>query len=232
LPRLVEPLATPRGDDPEARAGWDAFALYQQGQVAAACERYRDLAAQSRRDEIRRSLSACWARLGRDAYQAGQPVAASQHYRQAVDAAPEREHWMGLGLAHARAGELARGDRGSWSKSSGPSRMPRSWLHEGLAQVVEPRSAPRFVETEVILNRQHFMLDSLESLYRSNAVGAAYQLSHVMCEDLVDRGGMSGIRAFLGRLGRGEPLPQALKDGVGVTVEDLEARLLAAGGRG
>ena len=48
---------------------------------------------------------------------------------------------------------------------------------------------------------------------------------------LVDRGGMSGMRAFLGRLGQGESLPQALKDGIGVSVEDVEARLLAAGGR-
>ena len=46
----------------------------------------------------------------------------------------------------------------------------------------------------------------------------------------MDRGGMSGIRAFLERLGQGEPLPQALKEGAGVSVEDVEARLLAAGG--
>jgi hypothetical protein len=109
-------------------------------------------------------------------------------------------------------------------------RAPR-WLHEGLAQVVEPRSAPRFVETEVSLERQHYTLDSLERLFRSNAVGAAYQLSHVVCEYLVDRGGMSGVRAFMARLGQGESVPQALKDGAGVGVEDLEARLLAAGGR-
>ena len=57
-------------------------------------------------------------------------------------------------------------------------RAPR-WLHEGLAQVVEPRSAPRFVETEVALDRRHYTLDALERLFRSNAVGAAYQLSHV-----------------------------------------------------
>ena len=42
---------------------------------------------------------------------------------------------------------------------------------------------------------------------------------------------MSGMRAFLGRLGQGEAVPQALREGAGVSVEDLEARLLAAGGR-
>lgn len=398
LPRAVEPVAA-RGDDPDARAAREVFALYQQGQVAAACERYRDLAARSRRDDLRRSLGACYARLGRDAYQAGRPAEAIEHYRQAVDAAPEREHWTGLALAHARAGELARGqavveqalrafpddpellylvadlqerqgrtreavetlrrllaretghargrtllarlereqgiESGYWSQESphflvryeggggidvgrsvvdvlerayeslgrdlgvypkervqvgiyvtktfaeiggippefaehvlgfydyqklrlrlsasqagslGLERLVRHeyahllihqatngraprWLHEGLAQVVEPRSAPRFVETEVVLDRQHFTLDALERLFRSNAVGAAYQLSHVICEYLVDRGGMSGMRSLLGHLGQGEPVPQALKEGVGVGVEDVEARLLAAGGR-
>jgi tetratricopeptide (TPR) repeat protein len=401
LPRAVEPVAAPRGDDPEARAAREAFALYQEGQVTAACERYRDLVGRSRRDDLRRSLGGCYARLARDAYQAGRPAEAIEQYRQAVDAAPEeRQHWTGLALAHARAGELARGqavaeqalrafpddpellylladlqerqgrsreavetlrrllareaghargrtlltrlereqgiEGGYWSQESAhflvryeggggievgrsvvdmlerayeslgrdlgvypkervqvgiyvtktfaeiggippefaehvlafydyqklrlrlsasqtgsyslertvrheyahllihhatQGRAPR-WLHEGLAQVVEPRSAPRFVETEVVLDRQHFTLDALERLFRSNAVGVAYQLSHVIVEYLVDRGGMSGMRSFLGRLGQGESLPQALKEGIGVGVEDVESRLLAAGGRG
>jgi tetratricopeptide (TPR) repeat protein len=398
-PRAVEPVAAAGGDDADARAAKDAYALYQRGQIAAACERYADLAARSRRDDVRRSLGGCHARLGRDAYQAGRSAEAVEHYRQAVDAAPVREHWAGLALAHARAGDLARGqaaaeqglrafpddpellylladlqerqgrtreavetlkrllaresghargrtllarlereqgfEAGYWSQESrhflvryeggggidvgrsltdvleqayeslgrdlgvypkervqvgvyvtktfaeiggippefaehvlgfydyqklrlrlsasqagsiGLERLARHeyahllihqatngraprWLHEGLAQVVEPRSAPRFVETEVSLERQHYTLDSLERLFRSNAVGAAYQLSHVVCEYLVDRGGMSGVRAFMARLGQGESVPQALKDGAGVGVEDLEARLLAAGGR-
>jgi hypothetical protein len=105
------------------------------------------------------------------------------------------------------------------------------WLHEGLAQVAESRSAPRLVETDVVLDRQQYTLAGLERLFRSNAVGAAYQLSHVVCEFLVDRRGMAGIRALLGHLGQGEPMDRALKEGVGVSVEDVEARLLAAGGR-
>ena len=367
--------------------------------MAAACERYRDLAARSRRDDVRRSLGGCYARLGRDAYQEGRAADAVEYYRQAVDAAPQRDHWAGLALAHARAGELGRGqsvveqalrtfpedpellylladlqerqgrsreavetlkrllardsghargrtllarlereqgfEAGYWSQESphflvryeggggidvgrsvvdaleqayeslgrdlgvypkervqvgiyvtktfaeiggipqefaehvlgfydyqklrlrlsasqagsiGLERLARHeyahllihqatkgraprWLHEGLAQVVEPRSAPRLVETDVVLDRQYFTLDGLERLFRSNAVGAAYQFAHIVVEYLVDRGGMSGIRAFLERLGQGEPLPQALKEGVGVSVEDVEARLLAAGGR-
>jgi hypothetical protein len=80
-------------------------------------------------------------------------------------------------------------------------------------------------------DRQYFTLDGLERLFRSNAVGAAYQLSHIVVAYLVDRGGMSGLRALLGHLGQGQSMAQALKEGVGVNVEDVEARLLAAGGR-
>jgi tetratricopeptide (TPR) repeat protein len=399
LPRVAEPVAAPRGDDADARAARDAFALYQRGEVAAACEKYRDAVARSGRDDIRRALGSCYARLGRDAYQAGRPTEAIEHYRQAVEALPEREHWAGLALAHARAGDNARGqtvveqalrafpddpellyilaelqerqgrsqeavqtlkrllaresghargrtllarlereqgfESGFWSQESthfliryeggggidvgrsvadtlerayeslgrdlgvypkarvqvgvyvtktfaeiggipaefaehvlgfydyqklrlrlsasqagsiglerlsrheyahllihqaSKGRAPR-WLHEGLAQVVEPRSAPRFIESDVALDRLHFTLEGLERLFRSNAVGVAYQLSHVVVEYLVDRGGMGGIRTFLERLGQGQPVPQGLKEGVGVSVEDVEARLLAAGGR-
>jgi Peptidase MA superfamily len=105
------------------------------------------------------------------------------------------------------------------------------WLHEGLAQVAEARSAPRLIETDVALDRQQYTLAGLERLFRSNAVGAAYQLSHIVCEYLVDRRGMSGIRELLTHLGRGEAIAEALKAGLGVSGEDVEARLLAAGGR-
>src|SRR5262249_4177077 len=108
-------------------------------------------------------------------------------------------------------------------------RAPR-WLHEGLAQVMEQRSAPRLIEADIELDRQYFTLDGLERLFRSNAVGTAYQLSHIVVEYLVDRGGMSGIRSLLGHLGQGESMAQALKGGVGVSVADVEARLLAACG--
>jgi tetratricopeptide (TPR) repeat protein len=399
LPTAVEPVAAPAGDDANARAAREAYALYQRGEIAAACERYRDLVARSGRDDARRALGGCYARLGRDAYQAGRPAEAVEHYRQAVDASPDRAHWAGLAIAHGGAGEHARGqavleqglrafpddpellylladvqerqgrtreavetlrrllaresghargrtllarlereqgvEGGYWSQESphflvryeggggidvgrsvvdslerayeslgrdlgvfpkervqvgiyvtktfaelggippefaehvlgfydfqklrlrlsasqagsiGLERLVRHeyahllihqatnghaprWLHEGLAQVVEPRSAPRLVETDVALDRQQYTLAGLERLFRSNAVGAAYQLSHVVCEFLVDRRGMAGIRALLGRLGQGEPMDQALKESLGVSVEDVEARLLAAGGR-
>jgi tetratricopeptide (TPR) repeat protein len=110
-------------------------------------------------------------------------------------------------------------------------RAPR-WLHEGLAQVLEPRAAPRLVEIDVDLDRRAFTLAGLDRLFRSNAVGIAYQISHVVAESLVDRGGMTGMRAFLGRLGQGEALPQALRGAFDLGVEDLDARVATAAGRG
>jgi tetratricopeptide (TPR) repeat protein len=400
LPRVEEPTAAPAGDDADARAAREAHALYQRGDIAAACERYRDLAARTRRADLQRSLGGCYGRLGRDAYQARKHAEAVEFYRQAVEASPERAHWAGLAIAHGSAGELSRAqavleqalrafpddpellylladaqerqgrtreavetlrrllardaghargktllarlereqtvEGGYWSQESphflvryeggggievgrsvadslerayeslgrdlgvypkervqagiyatktfaelggippefaehvlgfydyqklrlrmsasqagsvGLDRLVRHeythllihqatrgnaprWFHEGLAQVMESRSAPRLIETDVVLDRQYFTLDGLERLFRSNAVGAAYQLSHIVAEYLVDRGGISGIRALLERLGQGESMAQALKEGVGVSVEDVEARLRAAGGRG
>ena len=400
LPRVGEPVAAPAGDDPDARAAREAFALYQQGQIATACERYRELLSRGwREDEVRRSLGRCHARLGQDAYRAGRPAEAVEHYRRAVDASSDRTHWAGLAIAHGGAGELARGqavleralqafpedpellyllavlqerqgrtreavdtlrrlvaresrhpggrallarlereqgvESGYWSQesphflvryeggagidvgrsvidtlerayeslgrdlgvypkdrvqvgiyatrtfaeiggippevaehvlgfydsqklrlrlsaspagSTGLERLARHeyahllihqatrgnaprWLHEGLAQVVEPRAAPRFIQLDSALDRQQFTLAALEGLFRSNAAGAAYQLSHVACELLAERRGMAGVRALLGHLGQGEPMPRALEASLGLGVEDVEARLLAVGGR-
>src|SRR5262249_57396931 len=82
--------------------------LFERGDIASACERYRQLAAQSRREEVRRSLGACYARLGRDAYQAGRYADAIDNYRQAVDATSERTYWAGLAIAYGGAGAFAR----------------------------------------------------------------------------------------------------------------------------
>jgi tetratricopeptide (TPR) repeat protein len=398
LPPAADPVAAPADDDPEAAAAQDAYALYRRGQVAAACERYAEL-ARSGREAVRRALAGCRARLAREAYDAGRFAEAAAQYQRALDAYPEPALWGALAVAHARAGELARGqgaleqglrafpdhpellyllaelqerqgrtqealgtvrrllalddghgrartllarlereqrfEAGYWSQESphflvryegaqgidvgrsvvdlleqayesigrdlgayprdrvqvgvyatrtfaeiggippeyaehvlgfydayklrlrlsasspdsiglerlvrheyahlvihlaSKGRAPR-WLHEGLAQVLEPRPASRYLEMDVALERRHFTLDGLERLFRSNAVGIAYQLSHVLCEFLVERGGMGGIRALLERLGQGEPVRQALGSALSLGVDDVEARLLAAAGR-
>ena len=106
------------------------------------------------------------------------------------------------------------------------------WLHEGLAQVMEPRRAPRFLEVSV--PREYLTLSGIERLARTaspEALVDGYSLTHVAVEHLVERGGMTGMRAFLQRLGQGEATAQALRGAFGFGPEDVEGRLLAAAGR-
>jgi len=106
------------------------------------------------------------------------------------------------------------------------------WLHEGLAQVMEPRAAPRLLQVTVA--REYLSLAGIERLSRTQspeALVAGYSLTHIAVEHLIDRGGLSGMRDFLARLGRGEPLPQAMRNAFGFGPEEVEARLLAAGGK-
>lgn len=106
------------------------------------------------------------------------------------------------------------------------------WLHEGLAQVMEPRRAPRFLDVSV--PREYLTLSGIERLARTaspEALVAGYSLTHVAVEHLVERGGMASMRTFLQRLGQGEPVPQAMRQAFGLGPEDVEARLLAVAGR-
>src|SRR4029079_11744112 len=73
------------------------------------CQRYRELAARTGQDDARRSAASCYARLGSDTYQAGRPGHATAQHRRALDAWPDRNHWMGLAIAYAGAGDLSRG---------------------------------------------------------------------------------------------------------------------------
>jgi tetratricopeptide (TPR) repeat protein len=107
------------------------------------------------------------------------------------------------------------------------------WLHEGLAQVMEPRAAPRLLDTGV--PREYLTLQGIERLARTprpEAVVAGYQLCHVAVEYLMEQGGAARMRDFLQRLGRGQPIGAAMREAFGVGPEDVEARLLRAAGRG
>jgi tetratricopeptide (TPR) repeat protein len=105
------------------------------------------------------------------------------------------------------------------------------WVHEGLAQVMEGRSAPRALEWSV--PRQYLTLNGVEQLARTMepmAFTTGYQLTHVAVEHLVDRGGIGRVREFLVRLGRGESVEQALQGAFGFGVEEVESRLLRVAG--
>ncbi|MBI2469174.1 MAG: tetratricopeptide repeat protein [Candidatus Rokubacteria bacterium] len=393
----VEPGAQ-AGGGAEAALASEALALYRQGRVAEACERYREVAGQVRTDEARRDWGACLVRLARDAQQANDPQLAVQRYQESLEAYTASPGvWMGLALLYVRANDLDRGQRvleqaaqflpgdaeilyllaevqerrgqareavetlrrllaahpghgrarnllaslereqkfeGSyWAQESRHflvryegaggidvgrsvadileeayesigrdlgafpqdrvqvgiytaevlgqvlgfpahfvrgaydrykirlnlaesvaysndfSRLVRHeyahvvihlatngravvWLHEGLAQVVEPRSAPRFIDVSV--PREFLTLDGIGRLARGGsleAVAAGYALSHVAAEYLVERGGMSGVREFLARLGRGEPIPDAMRGAFGFGPEEVAGRLRAAAGK-
>jgi tetratricopeptide (TPR) repeat protein len=106
------------------------------------------------------------------------------------------------------------------------------WVHEGLAQVMEPRDPPRFLEISV--PRELLTLTGVERMARTMdpvAFTAGYQLTHVAASHLVDRGGLAGIRDFLARLGKGEAVPQALRGAFGFGVDEVEARIRAVAGR-
>jgi hypothetical protein len=105
------------------------------------------------------------------------------------------------------------------------------WLHEGLAQVMEPRAAPRMIEVSVPREYLTLAVSTLSRTASPEALVAGYGLTHVAVEHLVDRGGMASVREFLARLGRGEPLAPAMREAFGFGPEDVETRLLAAGGR-
>lgn len=106
------------------------------------------------------------------------------------------------------------------------------WVHEGLAQVLEPRSAPRLID--ISIPREYLTLGGIERLARGGsveAVVAGYALVHVAVEFLVERGGMSAARDFLARIGRAESIPDALRGAYGFGPEEVEGRLRAAAGK-
>jgi len=106
------------------------------------------------------------------------------------------------------------------------------WLHEGLAQVMEPSAAPRFID--VSIPREFLTLSGVDRLARGGnivAVNAGYDLAHVAAAYLVERGGVSAMREFLGRLGRGEALPEAMRGAFGFGPDEVEGRLRAAAGK-
>jgi tetratricopeptide (TPR) repeat protein len=107
------------------------------------------------------------------------------------------------------------------------------WVHEGLAQVMEPSSAPRSLPGRV--PRELLNLPGIERLSRTanpRALTAGYALTLVAMEHLVDRGGLVRVREFLARLGQGMEIQQALQDTFGFGPAAIEDRLRSVAGEG
>jgi tetratricopeptide (TPR) repeat protein len=104
----AEPTAPEAGPGPEAPLLREAYALYQEGKLAEACEKYRD-AVNRGSAQARRGLGGCLARLGLAAYQADQAAQAVDYYQRSLEAsADDRTVWSALALAHAKARDLPR----------------------------------------------------------------------------------------------------------------------------
>lgn len=107
-----------------------------------------------------------------------------------------------------------------------------TWVHEGLAQVMEPRTAARSLR--VSLPREIVSLSGIERLSRSPSARerlAGYILTHVAVEYLLEHGGLGTMREFLARLGEGEPIETAVRQSFGIGLDEVEARLLAVAAR-
>lgn len=139
--------------------------------------------------------------------------------RQAVAFSNDLSRLVRHEYAHAVIDELSRG------------RAP-VWLHEGLAQVLEPRPVPRSLDVSV--PREFLTLRGIERLARTGdpvAFTAGYQLCLVAVDYLVDRGGLGRVRQLLVRLGEGQPMEPALTETFGFGAGEIDERLLRVAGR-
>jgi tetratricopeptide (TPR) repeat protein len=100
-------------------------------------------------------------------------------------------------------------------------RAPR-WLQEGLAQVLEGRTADPALAAAGGLT-----LNGLEALVSDpdpRRAHAGYELALFIVADLVDRDGMDGMRTLLARLGAGETMAEAAPRVYGWRLTEMESQ--------
>ncbi|MBI4255565.1 MAG: hypothetical protein HY616_10885, partial [Candidatus Rokubacteria bacterium] len=112
-------------------------------------------------------------------------------------------------VAHAAIHHLSRG------------RAPR-WLHEGLAQALEGATADpmlRVPGSPTLAGIEALVTDADALRAR-----AGYDIAHWIVRDLLDRGGLGGMRELLGRLGAGDALADAMPRVYGLRLAEIESQ--------
>ena len=125
----------------------------------------------------------------------------------ALPARHELERILAHEYAHAVVHDLTRG------------RAPR-WLHEGLAQALEGAVVDPMLRVpgRPTLTGLEEMLGDPDPV----RARAGYDIALWVVQDLLDRGGMSAMRAFMARLGRGDSITIAVPAVYGLRLVELE----------
>ena len=117
----------------------------------------------------------------------------------------------------------------SFVASIGSGRCP-TWLNEGLAEIMEPRSTSAFGPELAPLFQQNkeipfSVLEGSFTRFSSMQAQVAYAESLTAVEYLRDRYGMSEVMRMLESIGSGESSERALRNSTGLDYSNLERRL-------
>jgi len=118
----------------------------------------------------------------------------------------------------------------SFVRARSRARCP-AWLNEGLAEIEEGKSVSRIAaDLAKGLSAEPISLAALAepfSAMGARAAGAAYAISLGAAEMIRDQNGMAAIGSILDRLAAGATIDAAMRDELGYSIDEADARLVA-----
>jgi hypothetical protein len=118
----------------------------------------------------------------------------------------------------------------SFVRARSRARCP-AWLNEGLAEIEEGKSVSRIAaDLAKGLSAEPISLAALAepfSAMGARAAGAAYAISLGAAEMIRDQNGMAAIGSILDRLAAGATIDAAMRDELGYSIDEADARLIA-----